>query len=111
VVKAAWSARVATAGVALLTLVGCAGTDRGGAAAADSECDRAWEEAAAERDAVRAHDLMHRSFHRCADYQEWLRSSEDQPAALLQGMSPEDFVSEGCLERDIARSRVCASRL
>ena len=97
--------------VAVMTGSGCAGTD-GGEAAADggSECDRAWQEAADETDADKAHDLMHRSFHRCDTYEEWLESGQDQPKRLLEGFTSQEFVEEGCLERDIARSKVCLSR-
>lgn len=57
-----------------------------------------------------AHELMHRSCHRCADYDEWLETSQDYPASPLEGSKPKAFVEQGCLERDIARSMVCLSR-
>ena len=105
------TARGLVLAVAVLALTGCAGIDTGEAGAdGGSECDQAWQEAADESDAVQAHDLMHRSFHRCDTYQEWLETGEDHPDRLLEGFGPEEFVEEGCLERDIARSKVCLSR-
>ena len=101
----------ATVAAAVVALTGCAGTDESDAGAdGGSECEQAWQEAADEPDADQAHDLMHHSFHRCATYDEWLETGEDFPVRLLEGFEPEEFVEEGCLERDIARSKVSLSR-